>query len=62
MNVVVKMAACLSSAFLLQVAPATTIEEASAQAMSSTNFWGVSLAGYRARVAESAAIYMELNR
>lgn len=53
MNVMVKMAVCLSLVFFLQMSTATTIEEASAQAMSSTNFWGVSLAEYRARVAES---------
>ena len=48
-----KIVVCLSSAFFLQMSSATTIEEASAQAMSSTNFWGVSLAEYRSRVAES---------
>ncbi len=53
MNVMVKMAVCLSLVFFLQMSTATTIEEASAQAMSSTNFWGVSLAEYRSRVAES---------
>lgn len=36
----------------LQVASATTVEEAREQALSSTNFWGVSLEEYRLRISE----------
>lgn len=43
----------LLAACLLQVAFATTVEEARAQALSSTNYWGVSFAEYRLRVGES---------
>lgn len=43
----------LLAACLLQAAFATTVEEARAQALSSTNFWGISLAEYRLRVGES---------
>ena len=53
MSVVVKVTVGLLTACFLQAVLATTVEEASAQAMSSTNFWGVSLAEYRARVSES---------
>ena len=43
----------LLAACLLQVAFATTVEEARTQALSSTNYWGVSFAEYRLRVGES---------
>ena len=53
MNGVLKKMVGLLAACLLQVAFATTVEEARAQALSSTNFWGVSLAEYRSRIGES---------
>ncbi len=53
MNGVLKMMVGLLAACLLQVAFATTVEEARAQALSSTNYWGVSFAEYRLRVGES---------
>ena len=53
MNYMVKIAALLSSALFLRAASALTVEEATDQAMSSTNFWGVSLAEYRLRISQS---------
>ena len=53
MNGVLKTMVGLLAACLLQVAFATTVEEARAQALSSTNYWGVSFAEYRLRVGES---------
>ena len=52
MNGVLKKMVGLLAACLLQVAFATTVEEARAQALSSTNYWGVSFAEYRLRCAE----------
>ena len=43
----------LLAACLLQTVFATTVEEARAQALSATNFWGISLAEYRSRIGES---------
>ena len=51
MNGVLKTMVGLLAACLLQVAFATTVEEARAQALSSTNYWGVSFAEYRLRLA-----------
>ena len=53
MSDVVKKVFVVLFACLLQVASATTVEEARAQALSSTNFWGVSFAEYRSRIGES---------
>ena len=53
MSDVVKKVFVVLLACLLQVASATTVEEARAQALSSTNFWGVSFAEYRSRIGES---------
>ena len=53
MSDVIKKVVGLLFACLLQVAFATTVEEARAQALSSTNFWGVSFAEYRSRIGES---------
>lgn len=53
MNGVLKKMVGLLAACLLQVVFATTVEEARAQALSSTNYWGVSFAEYRLRVGES---------
>ena len=53
MNGMFKEMIGLLSVCFLQVASATTVEEARAQALSSTNFWGVSFAEYRSRIGES---------
>ena len=53
MSDVVKKVFVVLFACLLQVASATTVDEARAQALSSTNFWGVSFAEYRSRIGES---------
>ena len=53
MSDVVKKVFVVLSVCFLQVASATTVEEARAQALSSTNFWGVSFAEYRSRIGES---------
>ena len=53
MNGMFKEMVGLLSVCLLQVASAATVEEARAQALSSTNFWGVSFTEYRSRIGES---------
>ena len=53
MSDVVKKVFVVLFACLLQVASAATVEEARAQALSSTNFWGVSFTEYRSRIGES---------
>ena len=53
MNGVRKKMIGLLAACLLQTVFATTVEEARAQALSATNFWGISLAEYRSRIGES---------
>ena len=53
MNCMFKEMIGLLSVCFLQVASATTVDEARAQALSSTNFWGVSFAEYRLRIGES---------
>ena len=53
MNGMFKEMIGLLSVCFLQVASATTVEEARAQALSSTNYWGVSFAEYRSRIGES---------
>ena len=53
MSDVVKKVFVVLSVCLLQVASAATVEEARAQALSSTNFWGVSFTEYRSRIGES---------
>ena len=53
MNGMFKEMVGLLSVCLLQVASAATVEEARAQALSSTNFWGFSFTEYRSRIGES---------
>ena len=53
MSSMVKKMIGLLAACLLQTVFATTVEEARAQALSATNFWGISLAEYRSRIGES---------
>jgi len=53
MNAMVKKMAALMSACFLLMSSAITVEEARVQAMSSTNFWGISFAEYRLRIGES---------